>query len=71
LVLERFYREGKFKAIGVSNYTAAHLEEMKGYATIMPCVNQVEFHPMQTQTSLTDIHRAMGIQLVAYSSLGE
>ena len=31
--------------MGVSNYPAELLEEMKTYAEIMPAVNQIEYHP--------------------------
>jgi diketogulonate reductase-like aldo/keto reductase len=42
LTLERLHKEGKAKAIGVSNYLPEHLEEMKKYATIWPpAVNQI------------------------------
>lgn len=42
LALEQLYAEGKVKAIGVSNYTVEHLEELKGYATKWPpAVNQI------------------------------
>ena len=43
LALERLYREGRAKAIGVSNYRVHHLEEMREYATVWPPhVNQIE-----------------------------
>ena len=42
-VLERLRAEGKAKFIGVSNYRAYHIEEMKEYATVWPpAVNQIE-----------------------------
>jgi diketogulonate reductase-like aldo/keto reductase len=53
--MEEIYKSGKAKAIGVSNYTISHLEEMKKYAKIMPAVNQVEFHPFLFQEELTRI----------------
>ena len=37
-VLERYHRQGSLRAIGVSNYTAAHLEELLGYAEVPPGV---------------------------------
>jgi len=43
MALEQCYADGKFKAIGVSNYSIHHLEEMKSYASIMPHVLQVLF----------------------------
>ena len=36
---------GWTRSIGVSNYGAHHLDDMRAYATILPAVNQVELHP--------------------------
>jgi diketogulonate reductase-like aldo/keto reductase len=44
-VLEEELAAGRCRAIGVSNYTAAHLDELATYARVMPAVNQVEMHP--------------------------
>jgi len=44
--LEAAQRSGKCRYIGVSNYPATLLEEMKDYATILPYVNQLEFRSM-------------------------
>ena len=40
-VLERFYRSGHARAIGVSNYEQRHLQELLDCASIKPMVNQV------------------------------
>ena len=41
--LERLHKEGKAKAIGVSNFNKSHLERLKEYATVWPpAVNQLE-----------------------------
>ena len=40
-VLERFYRSGRARAIGVSNYEQRHLQELLDCASIKPMVNQV------------------------------
>ena len=69
--MERLYREGKLRAIGVSNYTLRHLQEMKEYATIRPAVLQNEFHPYLYDSSLLEYCRSEGIQLESYASLGE
>ena len=43
LALEKLYKAGKTKSIGVSNFGVGHIEEMKGYATTWPPhVNQLE-----------------------------
>jgi diketogulonate reductase-like aldo/keto reductase len=67
--LERIYREGKARSIGVSNYMIKHLEELKTYAEIIPAVNQVEFSPFLYQKDLLDYCRANKIELEAYSPL--
>ncbi len=67
--LEEIYKSGKAKAIGVSNYTIRHLEEMKEYANLTPAVNQVEFHPFLYQKELLEYCEGRGIQLEAYSPL--
>ncbi len=46
--------EGKIKSIGVSNFEIRHIEELKGYATIPPSVNQCEFHPHLTRNELRE-----------------
>ena len=43
--LEQIYKEGKARAIGVSNYYIPHLEELWPHATITPAVNQFELSP--------------------------
>ena len=50
--MEEIRAAGKAKAVGVSNYTIEHLEEMKNYTNIMPEVNQVEFHPFKYDARL-------------------
>ena len=47
--MERALEAGKCRAIGVSNFTVAHLRELKKTAKVMPMVNQVEFHPYHVQ----------------------
>ena len=45
LALEKLYEEGKAKSIGVSNFGAGHIEEMKSYAKVWPPhVNQIEVY---------------------------
>jgi len=67
--LETLYEEGKVRSIGVSNYLIRHLEELSGYARIIPAVNQVEFSPFLYQRDLLDFCLKNKIQLEAYSPL--
>lgn len=67
--LEKLYKDGKIRAIGVSNFQVHHLEELLKDAEIKPMVNQVEFHPRLTQKELRDYCKEQGIQLEAWSPL--
>ena len=69
IALEELYESGIIKAIGVSNYTIKHLEEMKSYAKVMPHVNQVELHVFLQQPELLAYCRENGIVVEAYSPL--
>lgn len=66
--LEEAQKAGKVKYIGVANYPVELLEEMKDYATVLPCVDQVELHPRFSQAKLQKYCRDAGIALVAYGS---
>ncbi len=65
----RLLKEGKCRAIGVSNYAIRHLEQLIVSSDIVPTVNQVEFHPFLYQKKLLEYCQSHGIQLEAYSPL--
>lgn len=67
--METILAGGRCRAIGVSNYTIRHLEELLGVCKIVPAVNQVEFTPFCFQRELLDFCRRHQIQLQAYSPL--
>lgn len=67
--LEKLYRDGYVRAIGVSNFHAHHLEELRAVSEIVPAVNQVEFHPLLTQRELLGYCREHHIQMEAWSPL--
>ncbi|MED1204106.1 aldo/keto reductase [Heyndrickxia acidicola] len=67
--LETLYKQGKVKAIGVSNFQIHHLEELMKNAEIVPVVNQVEFHPRLIQKDLREYCQEHNIQLEAWSPL--
>jgi len=69
--MEEILKQGKARAIGVSNYTIEHLEEMKEYATVVPAVNQVEFNPFLYQEKLLNYCKNNNIILQAYSPLSQ
>ncbi|MBX4197472.1 aldo/keto reductase [Candidatus Saccharibacteria bacterium] len=69
--LRDLYKEGRSKAIGVSNYTVRHLQELLDSTDTPPAVNQIEFHPFiyHEQKELLDFCEAEGIIFEAYSPL--
>lgn len=67
--LETLYKEGRVKAIGVSNFQIHHLEDLMKDAELKPMVNQVEYHPRLTQKELQSFCQEHEIQLEAWSPL--
>ncbi|XKL69258.1 hypothetical protein PGB90_007027 [Kerria lacca] len=62
---------GVLKSIGISNYTAEHIRQLLNSSSVVPVLNQVEFHPHWQQTKeLHSICKEFKILLQAYSSLG-
>ncbi|MEF3354079.1 aldo/keto reductase [Paenibacillus sp. GYB006] len=69
--LEKLHKEGRIRAIGVSNFQIHHLEDLMTDSTIKPAVNQVELHPLLTQTELREYCSKHQIQIEAWSPLGQ
>jgi methylglyoxal/glyoxal reductase len=67
--LEKLYKDGRVRAIGVSNFKVHHLQDLISDAEIKPMVNQVEYHPHLTQKDLLEYCQSEGIQLEAWSPL--
>lgn len=69
--LEKLYKDGKIRAIGVSNFQVHHLEDLIADAEVKPMVNQIEFHPLLTQTEVREYCKQQGIQVEAWSPLAQ
>ena len=67
--LEKLLQEGKCRALGVSNFTIWHLEDLFEHSSTIPAVNQVEFSPYLYQDDLLQFCRSHGIILEGYSPL--
>lgn len=68
-VLEKLYKDGRVRAIGVSNFKEHHLKDLLDNCEVKPMVNQVEYHPRLTQTGIHKLCKQNGIQLEAWSPL--
>ena len=67
--LEKIYKEGRVRAIGISNFLPIHLNQLLPTVEIMPMVNQMEFHPYLIQQDLLDLCNANQIQYQAWSPI--
>lgn len=67
--LEKLYKDGKVKAIGVCNFDIDHLQRLLDECDVKPAVNQVECHPYLAQNELKDFCRDNGILVEAWSPL--
>jgi 2,5-diketo-D-gluconate reductase A len=65
--MEELYKEGKIKAIGVSNFEPHQIDELMTYATIRPMVNQIETHVFFQQHTAYDYLKKSDIQMEAWS----
>jgi len=68
--LERLYKEGRVKAIGVSNFNSIHLDALMKEAEFMPVINQIEVHPGYPQKELVNYCQNRNIKVEAWSPLG-
>ncbi|XP_058503721.1 uncharacterized oxidoreductase ZK1290.5-like isoform X2 [Solea solea] len=69
--LEDLYDEGLCRSIGVSNFMIHHLEQLKQDCTVVPHVNQVEYHPFQQPNELIEYCRHEGITFQGYCPLAK
>ncbi len=67
--LETAYKEGKVKAIGVSNFLKDDLENILSSCEIKPMVNQILTHISNTKTELINFCKEQGILVEAYSPI--
>lgn len=67
-VLEQLYRQGRIRAIGVSNFLQPHIEYLCEVCEIVPTVNQLEISPLNAQIEYTQWLQAKGIAVEAHST---
>jgi 2,5-diketo-D-gluconate reductase A len=69
--LEEFYREGRARSIGVSNFQPHHLRRLHEETTVPPAVNQIEVHPYLTQPGVRGFCAEHGIAVEAWSPIAQ
>jgi 2,5-diketo-D-gluconate reductase A len=67
--LEEFYRAGRARSIGVSNFQPHHIRRLHEECEIPPAVNQIEVHPYLTQNPVREFCAQHQIAIEAWSPL--
>lgn len=67
--LERLYKEGRVRAIGLSNYMPRHIKPLLETAEIQPMVDQIEFHPGWMQRDCLEFCFEKGMAVEAWAPL--
>lgn len=67
--MERLLKEGRVRAIGVSNFLEHHLEELSRNSDLIPAVNQIEYHPYLQQPALARYCLEFNIVLEAWGPI--
>lgn len=69
--LEDLYKEGKIRAIGISNFYADRMIDIASFSRIKPQINQIEIHPHNQQVTAKEWHDKYEVQLEAWAPFGE
>jgi len=68
--MEDYYKKGKIRAIGLSNFYGKKLDEILANCEIVPAVNQIETHVLRNQKEEQALLESKGIVLESWSPLG-
>ena len=69
--MEQAHREGKLRAIGVSNFHPDRLMDIKAFNEIAPAVNQIEVNPFLQQMESVPFMKELGVQAQAWAPFAE
>ena len=69
--MEELYRDGRVRAIGVSNFQPDRLMDLIIQNRVVPAVNQIEVHPFNQQVVAQDFCKTQGIQVEAWAPFAE
>lgn len=71
LTLEEFYRQGRARSIGVSNFQVPHLQRLVQESEVVPAVNQIEVHPYLCNEEVRATNAELGIITEAWSPIAK
>jgi diketogulonate reductase-like aldo/keto reductase len=67
---EKMLKEGRVRAIGVSNFNPLHLQDLIAQTEVVPALNQVEIHPFFSQPEIRAANARLGIVTQSWSPIG-
>ena len=67
----KLYKDGRIRAIGVSNCRPHHIEHLVRNTSVVPMVNQIEYHPGFWQKYVVDFCKELGMQIQAWSPMAQ
>jgi 2,5-diketo-D-gluconate reductase A len=70
-VMEEFARDGRARAVGVSNFQPSHLRRLATECEVTPAVNQIEVHPYFTNEEVRAFGEEHGIATEAWSPIAQ
>ena len=71
IALEEFYRQGRARSIGVSNFQVSHLRRLAQESEVVPAVNQIEVHPYLCNEEVRATNVELGIITEAWSPIAK
>lgn len=69
--MEDLYKDGKIRAIGISNFYADRMVDIASFANVTPAVNQIEIHPLHAQAEQLHWAKKYNITPEAWAPFGE
>jgi 2,5-diketo-D-gluconate reductase A len=69
--LEEFYRDGRARSIGVSNFQVPHLQHLVRESEVVPAVNQIEVHPYLCNEEVRSANAELGVITEAWSPIAK
>ena len=69
-LMEKAYKEGKVRAIGLSNFTKAQIREILDLCEVKPAILQTEVHPYSQEKELKEFLTSQGMVIQAWYPLG-
>lgn len=69
--MEKAYRQGKLRAIGVSNFYPDRFIDLANFCEIKPAVNQIETHVFQQQKTAREVLKKYGAQIESWGPFAE